>query len=138
MNKLKLILTLFIIHCALYISNAQSFDDSTAVTIAQSGTNSTAASLGEGLVLSAIKFPSTMTSDTCFVQTRQTTTGPWLDAYYLSSSGTKTRVHIVVQAGAIVGIHPLMAYFLSQYVRIVADDAEAAARTLTLYGEKLQ
>ena len=137
MNKLKLILILFIIHCALYISPAQSFDDSLAVEIDSLGTNSAGANMGE-LKFSAIKFPSAMTSDTVFVQTKQDEDGPWLDAYYLSSSGTKTRVHIVVQVSALVGIHPLMTYFLNDWIRIVYDDAEADDRTLTLYGEKLE
>jgi len=112
--------------------NYAQFPDSIAVTIDSLGVNSSIADLN-GEKLLSVGFPATVTSDTFFVQTRQTTTGAWQNVYYTGSTGSKTRLIILTQASSLVSFHPDQTFHILRYVRIVADDAEADDRTLTVY-----
>lgn len=126
-GKTILLFLLFLLIPALPVF-AQ-FSDSLDVTIdvSSDSSNSSQADMTHKKLLS-ITFPSAMTSDTVFVQHRRTTTGAWTDAYFTDNSMSKVRVHIVVETGATVSIHPVMAYFLRRYIRLVSDDPEAADR----------
>lgn len=126
-------LILIIAYCLLLTAYCfPQHNETDTLSVANNGTLSDSTDLGNFKLL-ALEFPATMTSDTVFVQDKNTDTGTFDDVYFLSSSGTKTRVHIVVQAGKKVMIHPLMTFGLGRYVRFVTDDAEGGARVLVAH-----
>ena len=88
---------------------------------------------GYGEIITGVQFPAAMTADTVFIQTADADT-LYTDVYYTYSTGAQVRMHLVVQAGKVVGINPLWREILRAYIRIASDTAEGDDRTFTFLG----
>lgn len=87
--------------------------------------------------LLAVEFPATMNSDTVFIKTKNLPGADFIDAYYTDNSGEKKRCYVIVEAGAVVGVHPIMTYFLGRYISFVTNDVEDNDRTFITHKGKI-
>lgn len=87
--------------------------------------------------LLAVEFPATMNSDTVFIKTKNLPGADFEDAYFMDNNLEKHRAFVLVEAGAIVAVHPIITYYLGRYIYFVPDDVEDNDRTFIAHKGKL-